>query len=148
MNFDDVTIRVMQENLMPARDGPATIVGVADTQFVASAHEALNVIGTEAKVTVTHRVDELLHLVAGVEIALGPMELNVTVGQKVDFAGVGTVISLSADHRMRLIADGAQLKQCFVELRQTGQVVCTEVHMVELELHSVLAFVGLFVPAA
>lgn len=69
VNFDAVTIRVVQENLMPSGDRPATIVCVANAEGVAFAHEALYVIRAETKVTVPHRVHEFFHFETGFKIA-------------------------------------------------------------------------------
>lgn len=141
VNFDDMTIGVMQKDLVPTRNGPASVVRITDTYGVALAHETLDVIGAETEMAMSHRVDELLHLVSGVEVALSPVKLDVTVGEEVDLAGVSTVIAIAADDGVRLIFDGAQLKQRLVELRQTGEVIRAEVHVMKLELHSDLAFV-------
>jgi hypothetical protein len=140
MDFDNVAIGVVQEDLVPTGDSPAAVVRIADTHGVALAHETLNVIGAEAEVAMTHGVDELLHLVARVEVALGPVELDVTVGQEVDFAGVGPVITLAADYRVCIVGDGPQLEQRLVELCEPRQVIRAEVHVMKLELHSDLAF--------
>ena len=61
-----MTIWVIEEDLMPARNGPATVVRVAKAHGVAFAHETLDVVGAEAKVTMTHGIHELLHLEAGI----------------------------------------------------------------------------------
>jgi hypothetical protein len=39
--LDDVAVRVGDEHLVPSRDGPLAVVGIANTQFVAATHEAL-----------------------------------------------------------------------------------------------------------
>lgn len=143
MNLDDVTIRVVQEDLVPTRNGPAAVIRVTNAKLIALAHEALDVIGAEAEVTVTHGVDELLHLEARIKVPLRPVELDIPVGQKVHLARVGAVITLTANDGVSLVVDGAQVKQRFVELRQPRQVVRADVHVVKLELHSDLTFVDM-----
>jgi hypothetical protein len=66
MDFDHVTVWVMQKYLMPSGDGPASVVRVAKAKLVTFAHEALDVIGAKTKMTMPHGIDELLHLVPGV----------------------------------------------------------------------------------
>jgi hypothetical protein len=70
-----------------------------------------------------HWVDELLHFEASLQIALRPMELDVAIGQEINFACIRTIVTLSANNGMFVIRNRSKLKQCFVELGQSGQVV-------------------------
>ena len=63
------------------------------------------------------------------------MELDISVCQKVNFPCVRPVIPLTTDHRVSVVGDRAQFKQCLVELGQSGQVVSANVHVMKLELH-------------
>src|SRR5882757_1458279 len=76
MDLDDVAVGVGDEHLVPSRDGPLAVVGIANTQFIAATHEAPDVVRTEAVMALGHRIDELLHLEAGIDVALGPVELG------------------------------------------------------------------------
>jgi hypothetical protein len=144
MDFDAMTIWVIQKHLVPARNGPAAVIFVTNAQGIALAHKALNVVCSEAEVTVTHGVHKLLHLETSFQIALGPMKLDVAIGQKVDFACVSTVFTLTADDVVLCICDGAQLKQGLIKLGQSWQVVGTNVHVVKLEFHSAFFQLGGF----
>jgi len=137
-----MTIWVIQKHLVPARNGPASVVGVANSHCVALAHEFLNVVCAEAEMTVTHGVHKLLHLETSFQIALGPMELNVAIGQKVNFSGVRTVIALTANDVVLCICDRSQLKKGLIKLGQSWQVVGTNVHVVKLEFHSAFFRLG------
>jgi len=148
MHLDDFAIRVMQEDLMPTRNRPAAIVRIADPQLVTPTHEAFNVIGTEAEVTLTHRVNKLLHLETSIEVSFGPVELNVSIGQEVHGTCVSAVLSIAADHGVLGIRDRAQIEQCLVELRQPGQVVRADVHVMELEFHDFSSVDDLELPTA
>ncbi len=64
------------------------------------------------------------------------MELDISVCQKVNFPCVRPVIPLTTDHRVSVVGDRAQFKQCLVELGQSGQVVSANVHVMKLEFHS------------
>jgi hypothetical protein len=121
VNFDAVAIGVVEKDLVPARDGPASVIRVADPQFIAAAHEPLDVVGAEAEVTVPHWVDELLHLEARLEVALRPVELDVSICQEVDLAGVSAVLADSADDGVLLVADRSEIKQGLVELGWFGE---------------------------
>jgi len=70
------------------------------------------------------------------------MELNVAIGQKVNFACVSTVFTLTADDVVLCICDRSQLKQGLIKLGQSWQVVGTNVHVVKLEFHSAFFQVG------
>jgi hypothetical protein len=140
MHFDDMAIGVLQEYLIPAGDRPAAIVRITDVQLVAPTHETLDVVRAETEVTVSHWIDRLLHLEAGIQVALGPMKFDVAVSQEIDLAHVGAVSTVSAHYGMLVIRDRTQFKQILVEARQPGKVVRAQVHMMELKLHSIDSF--------
>lgn len=120
---------------MPTCDCPAAVIGVLDAQFVEASHEAFDVVGTEAEVAARHRVHELLHLEAGIQIAFGPVEFNVAVRQKVDVPVVAGGRAFCIDARVFFVSDGAEIKKRLVELGQPRQAVGAKVQVVELELH-------------
>ena len=139
-----MTIWVIQKHLVPTRNGPASVVFVPNAQGIALAHKALNVVSTEAEVAMSHGVHKLLHLETSFQIALGPMKLDVAIGQKVNFACVSTIFTLTADDVVLCICDRSQLKQCLIKLGQSWQVVGTNVHVVKLEFHSAFFQLGGF----
>ena len=137
-----MTIWVIQKHLVPARNGPAAVIFVTNAQGIALAHKALNVVSSEAEMTVTHGVHKLLHLETSFQIPLGPMKLDVAIGQKVNFARVSTIFTLTANDVVLCICDRAQLKQGLIKLGQSWQVVGTNVHVVKLEFHSAFSQLG------
>jgi hypothetical protein len=70
------------------------------------------------------------------------MELDVAISQKVNFARVSTIITLTTDNGVRVIGNCSKFKQCFIELGQSGQVVGANVHVVKLEFHSAFFQLG------
>lgn len=128
---------------MPSGDGPATVVRIFDAELITAAHETLDVIGAEAKVTVTHGVYVFFHLEPGFQVSLRPMELNVTIREEVHFSGVGTVFPDTTHNCVLLVGDRTQFKKRFVELGQTRQIVGTDVHVMELEIHRHFLWLGL-----
>jgi hypothetical protein len=87
-------------------------------------------------VTVPHWVDEFFHFEARIQITLGPMELDVSIGQKVDLARISPVVTISANDGVLCISNSSELKQSLVELGQPWEVVRANVHVVKLECHS------------
>ncbi len=120
---------------MPPGDGPATVVRIADAEFVAATHESLDVICAIAEMTVPHRVDELFHLEAGLQVTLGPVKLDVAIGEEINGAGIGAIGAVATDYRVFGVIDGAEVEKGFVELCQARQVVRAEVHVMKLEVH-------------
>ena len=98
MNFDAMAIWVVQEHLIPAGDRPAPIVSVFDSEFITAAHKALDVIGSEAEVAVTHGIHVLFHLEACFKVALRPVELNVAISQEIHLSCVSTIFSDATHH--------------------------------------------------
>ena len=89
--------------------------------FVAATHEAPDVVRAEAVVALRHRIDELLHLEAGIDVALGPVELDGSVGQEVHVAAVAVTRALRVHTCVLLVADRAEVEQPLLELRQSRQ---------------------------
>lgn len=143
MHFNAMAIRVIQEHLVPTRNGPATIVRVFDAEFITAAHEALDVIGAETEVAMSHRVDILLHFESGFQVTFRPVELNVAVGQKIHFSRVRAIFPDAAHNRVLLVSNRAKVKKGSIELSQTRQVVSTDVHVMELEIHRNFLWLGL-----
>src|ERR1700730_17641056 len=135
MDLDDVAVGVGDEHLVPSCDGPLAVVGIANSQFVAATHEAPDVVGAEAVMALRHRIDELLHLEAGLDVALGPVELGGAVGQEVHVAAVAVTRALRIHPCVLLVADRAEVEQLLIELRQTRQIVGAEIEVMELEFH-------------
>lgn len=70
------------------------------------------------------------------------MKFDISIGQKIDLAGVRAVFTLSTNDCVILISNCSQLKQCLVKLGQSGQVVGANVHVMKLEVHSALFRLG------
>jgi hypothetical protein len=139
MHFDAMAVWVIQKNLMPAGDGPAAVVGVTDAECITFAHKALDVVSPEAEVAMTHGVDELFHLEAGFKVPFRPVKFDVAIREEINFACVGSILTFTADDGVVSIVDGSQIKQGFVKLCQARQVIGTDIHVVKLEIHSVLS---------
>lgn len=71
------------------------------------------------------------------------MELNVAICQEVHFSCVSAIFTNAAYHGVLLVCNRAQIKKRFVELAQSRQVVCTDVHVMELEIHRHFLLFGL-----
>jgi hypothetical protein len=82
-----------------------------------------------------HRVHGLLHFEARIQIPFGPMEFDISVGEKIDFSGIGSVIPLSADDCVLIVGDGTQFEKRSVKFGKPRQIICAEIHMMELEVH-------------
>jgi hypothetical protein len=80
-----------------------------------------------------HRIDELLHLEAGIDVALGPVELDGAVGQEVHVAA--EPLPVRSAFTCVCSSDRAEVEQLLIELRQTRQIVGAEIEVMELEFH-------------
>ena len=116
MHFDHAPVGILQEDLVPARDRPTTIIRVADTHLVAFAHEALDIVRPETDMTVTHRIDELFHLEPGIKITLGPVEFDVAVREKINSPRISPIITFAADDFVSWSIDRSEIEQIFIEI--------------------------------
>ena len=137
MDLDHIAVWVMKKDLVPTGDGPTAVIRIANAPLIAASHESLDVVGPEAEMAVCHGVDVLLHLEACIQIPFCPVELNRAVTQEIHFPCVRAVCSLSTDDGVLLVLDGAKVKQGFVELGQSGQAICAQIHVMEFEFHDV-----------
>src|SRR5205085_4892606 len=88
MHLDDVALRVMEEDLMPAVHGPRAIVRVGDTLLVEPLLEGGDIVGPERDVSALQRVDGVLGAEPDAEVLLCQVELSGAVMQKRDVAAV------------------------------------------------------------
>ncbi len=139
-----MSIWVIQKHLVPTGNSPASVIFVTNAQGIALTHKALNVVSSEAEVAVSHRIHKLLHLEASFKIPFGPVKLDVAIGQKVNFACVSTIFTLTANDVVLCIIDRSQLEKGLIKLGQSWQVVGTNVHVVKLEFHSAFFQLGWF----
>jgi hypothetical protein len=135
MHFDAMAVWVVQKDLVPAGDGPTAVIGVTDAERITFAHKALDVVSPEAEVAMTHGVDELLHLEAGFQVAFRPVKFDVAIREEINLACVGPILTFTADDGVIRVIDCSQIKERLVKLSQSGQIVGTDVHVVELEIH-------------
>jgi hypothetical protein len=63
------------------------------------------------------------------------MELNVAIRQEVHFSCVSAIFANAAHYGVLFVCNRAQIKKRFVKLAQSRQVVGTDVHVMELEIH-------------
>jgi hypothetical protein len=92
MNFDDIAIWIMKENLIPASNRPRTEIRVRDALLFKSPLEPLNIVGPEAEMAALNWIDDLLHPETKVDILTGNVKLDDTIGQEVHVACIASRI--------------------------------------------------------
>ena len=61
MDIDDVAVRIMEEDLIPAGHSPCTVIAIMDFLLFQSTLESLDVVHSETIVAAIERVDGLFH---------------------------------------------------------------------------------------
>ncbi len=60
MHFDDVTVRIVEEDLVPTVHGPCAIVRIRHALLVETLLESSDVVGPKGDMSALQRIDELL----------------------------------------------------------------------------------------
>src|SRR5262249_42449491 len=71
VHFDDVAVRIVEEDLLPTLHRPGAEVGVGNAVLLEAALEGLDVVGAKGDVTTLNRVDCLAGAKAHAKILLG-----------------------------------------------------------------------------
>ena len=82
MYFNDITIGVVKEYLVPAGQCPFTIVGIGNIQLLQFLFEAFNIVCTETEMAIFNRINPLLHPESGFVILLCNVKLHLSICQK------------------------------------------------------------------
>src|SRR5215472_856117 len=88
MHLDDVALRVMEEDLMPAVHRPGAVVRVGDALLVEPLLEGGDIVGAERNVSALQRVDRVFGAEADAEVLLRQVKLGGAIMQKRDVAAV------------------------------------------------------------
>src|SRR6516225_10917114 len=99
MHFDDVTVRVVEEDLMPTVHGPRTIVRVRHTLLVEMLLEGSDVVGSEGDMSALQRIDELLLAEPEREVTLRHVHLDVPIRRDCRIAGIALVDDATGTQR-------------------------------------------------
>ncbi len=98
VHFDDVAVRIVEENLLPAGHRPVAKVGIFDALVVEPLLEGVEVVGAEGDVAALHRIDHLAGAEAYVHVLLGDMHLHRAVGDEGDVARIALILDAGAAH--------------------------------------------------
>ena len=79
MYFDDITIRVVEENLLPARNRCLAPIRVGNALFLEMRFESGLIIGAIGNVTAFKRVDDMAGAKSDLQILLRQMRLDMAV---------------------------------------------------------------------
>lgn len=134
MHLDDMTVRIMEENLVPARQRPLTVVGIGNSFFFQPLFEPFDIVGTETEMTPFEWVDELLHLKPEVDILARDVKLDVSVGQKINHA-IEPLGGILPNETVFSIGDAAKAEYRLIKLRDSWHVFRAQIHVVIIEFH-------------
>jgi hypothetical protein len=136
MHFDNVSIGIVQKDLVPVGNRPNAVIGILDAKFIKPLFEAFDIIGTKAEMPAIQRVDVLLHFEAKIYVARGEVEFDGAIGDEIYLRTI-TVIGVHAC--VLFVLDPVHRENGLVELGKARDVLGAQVHMVILEFHSVKA---------
>ena len=88
MDLDDVALRIIKEDLVPAAHGPGAVVRIGNTLLAETLPKRGDIIGPESNVSALQRIDRLLRAKADEEVLLRQVELGGAVLKKGDIAPI------------------------------------------------------------
>ena len=133
MYFHDRAVRILQEDLIPAADGPNTVVGELNIFLPQQGLERLDIVGAKRNVTAVQRIETLFGSERDAEILRRDVKLGRAVGQKLDFA----VVALRRDLRISVAWHRLHIEKGPVEFRNRANVLGRIVHVMELQFHGI-----------
>ena len=136
MNFDDVAVGVVEENLAPTFDRPVAVIGIGNALLLQAFLECRHVVGAESDVAFFKWIDDLPGAEADAEIFFGKVHLGGAIGYEGNFAVVAICCRGAGCLHRRFaieVEDGA------IEFVQRRDIVRAQVDVVQLDLHRGLA---------
>src|SRR5690242_5995394 len=91
MHFDDGAVGSLQEDLIPAAHGPASVIGEWNILVPKHRLERLYIIHAKRDVAAFNRVQALLCAESDPEILLRDMKLRGAVGEELDLVAVAVI---------------------------------------------------------
>jgi CheY-like chemotaxis protein len=88
VNFDDVAVRIVEKDLIPAVHRPLAVIGIGHTLFLKAPLYGFDIVGTESDVAPMERVHRVVGAKPNGEILLCEMELDRAVGQERNVARI------------------------------------------------------------
>src|SRR5216684_6617606 len=85
MHFDYVTVRIVEEDLVPTVHGPRAIVRIRHPLLVETLLESSNVVGPEGDMSALQRINELLLAEPECEVSLRHVHLDVPIRRECRF---------------------------------------------------------------
>jgi hypothetical protein len=134
MHFDDVAIRVLQEDLVPIRHGPNPVIRIRNVQLFEAFLEAFNIVRPKAEVTAVQRIDGLLHAEAQVDVLGRQVELDCAISHEIYFRAV-TMGCVGVAAHVLFVLDAVEVKNGAIKRREASDVFRAEVHVMEMKFH-------------
>lgn len=134
MHFNDVAVRVLQEDLVPVRHGPNTVVRIRNLQLFQALFEAFDIVRSEAEMAAVKRVNRLVHAEAEVDVLGRQVKLNSPVSHEINFRTIAMGRIGVATHVL-FILDAIEVKDRAVKRRKAADVFRAEVHVMEMKFH-------------
>jgi hypothetical protein len=90
MDFDHISLWIMEKHLMPLFGEGCAIIRVVNTFAIQKSHESGNVVSSEGYVTPFYWVDHLAILKGNCQVFGRQVHLHLAIGSKLDFSVIPT----------------------------------------------------------
>jgi hypothetical protein len=107
VDFDDIPVWILKEDLVPTGDGPTPVVRIPNAKLIALFHKTFDIIGSKAIVASCHRIDELAHFEASIKITFGPVKFNIPISKEVHCAIISVNCTMLVNPRVLFVVDCA-----------------------------------------
>jgi hypothetical protein len=131
MDFDDVALWILEEDLVPAIHRPIAIIRIWHTIFFEALLETFNIVCAEGNMAAVQRVQRVTCTEAYAKITRGQMELNFAIGAKGHIAS----IALGGNTSIPECWLRRQSQDVPIKILHLRHVFGAEIHVMELECH-------------
>ena len=137
-DFDDRAVWVLQEDLIPATDGPNAVVGELNVLFSQHCLECLYVVCAKRNVAAIERIEALFGSECYAEVLRCNMKLGRAVRQKRDLS----VVALRGDLSIFVAGCWLHFEKGLVKFRDCADVLGRVVHVMEFQFHEISLSAG------
>src|SRR5690606_33772583 len=131
MNLDDVAIRIVKEDLLPAVHRPSAIIRKRDALFLEPLLEGLDVVRSKSDMASLQRVDGVSGPKGAVQVSFGQVQLHVPVRHEADLSRI-PLRGHAGGVELRILLE---LEDVTVELSHGGNVARRQIDMVQFQFH-------------
>src|SRR5262245_51580737 len=133
VDYDDVAVRVVEKNLLPAGHRPIAVIRIFDALVLETPLERIQIVGAKSDVAALHGIDHLASTKTDIHVLFGDVHLYRAVGDEGDVSWIALVSHAVATH----VGNCLHVENVSIEFVHHRDVCGGQIDMMHLQLHEV-----------